>query len=180
MEPAIAAKCPNCGAPVYPYVNWFECPTCGSYIRFEEDAHNGHQYMCLGTWVNGQIRTTERQLVQIIEQEGQQTRAELQVQQGISKDGFDKMGRVSYLIFLALQRTEVREQIHELERKPTAQQNSYEINLLRTEISSLNKRIKNIDDQVRPDKEAVKRTSSSSSDAAFAILESYYLWPSSL
>ncbi len=79
MQPAIAAKCPNCGAPVYPYVNWFKCPTCGSSIRFEEDAQNGHQYMCLGTLVNGQILTTERQLVQIIEQEGQQSQVELQV-----------------------------------------------------------------------------------------------------
>lgn len=170
MGPAITAKCPNCGAAVNPSYSWFKCPTCGSYIRFEEDAANGHQYMYLGTLINGQIRISNRQLAQIVELEGQQTRAELQVQQGISKDGFDKMGRVSYLIYLAMERAEVREQIHELERKPTNQQSSSEISSLHTKISTLNRRIKNIDDQVRPDKEEVKQKPSSSGEEWVVVL----------
>lgn len=170
MEHAITAKCPNCGVPVNPDLSWFKCPTCGSYIRFEEDAANGHQYMYLGTLINGQIRTTYRQLAQIVEMEGQQTRVELQVQQSISKDGFDKMGRVSYLIFLAMQRAEVREQIHELERKPTNQQNSSEISSLHTKISTLNRRIKNIDDQVRPDKDEGKQKTTSSGEEWTVVL----------
>jgi hypothetical protein len=126
--------------------------------------------MYLGTLINGQIRTTYRQLAQIVEMEGQQTRVELQVQQSISKDGFDKMGRVSYLIFLAMQRAEVREQIHELERKPTNQQNSSEISSLHTKISTLNRRIKNIDDQVRPDKDEGKQKTTSSGEEWTVVL----------
>jgi hypothetical protein len=147
-----------------PRSDWFKCESCGTLLRYEQD-QNGVPYLQMGRVINGQIIAGTRTIMRIIEQEGQQTRAEMRIHQEIDKLGFDRLAQVNYLVYLALQRAEFREQIRDVEKRPTNQQNPGEISTLRSKIGAINRRIETIDDKVRPDKEAPKKPSSSSNDA---------------
>jgi hypothetical protein len=163
MSQFIAAKCPSCGAPVSPNLNWIKCEACGSYIRLEQ-GKDGVPYMLGGRMINGQITVCSREIMQIMEQEGKQTRSELKIHQEIDKLGFDRLAQVNYLVFLALQRTELREQIRDYEKGTSGQKHVNEISTLRSKIASLNNRINLIDNNVRPDKEGPAKPDNSSTD----------------